>query len=119
MKNKYVKLGDVLRVYSGVNLTQEKMDPNGNHPVNGGNGIIGNYSKYNIESSTIIIGRVGYYCGSVHLTEDKAWVTDNAFITEFAHDTFNKKYLYYLLKNLNLRQYSNSSAQPVISGGRI
>ena len=119
MNWKKVRLGDEIKVRSGVNLTQEKMDKSGAYLVYGGNGVTGNHSNFNVDKSTIVIGRVGYYCGSVHLTTGKVWVTDNAFITKFSSNTFNQKFLYYALRQLNLRQYSNSSAQPVISGGGI
>jgi hypothetical protein len=114
-----VKLGNEIKVRSGVNLIQEKMDKNGEYLVYGGNGVTGKHSSFNVNEPTIIIGRVGYYCGSVHLTTGKTWVTDNAFITKFSYDTFDLKFLYYALRQCNLRQYSNSSAQPVISGGGI
>lgn len=116
MKWKTVKFGDLIKVRSGINLTQENMDNNGKYPVYGGNGITGTHSNYNVEKPTLIIGRVGYYCGSIHLTEDKSWITDNAFITTFPEDVFNIRYLYYALKKIDLRKFSNSSAQPVISG---
>ncbi len=119
MKWEKVKLGECIKVKSGVNLTQESMDLTGCYPVYGGNGITGHHTSYNVNESTIIIGRVGYYCGSVHLTEDKAWITDNAFITSFSEDLFFPKYLFYALKQIDLRRYSNSSAQPVISGAGI
>ena len=57
-----------------------QLEDDGEYPVYGGNGINGLYSMYNVESETIIIGRVGFYCGSVYKTTSKAWVTDNALI---------------------------------------
>lgn len=119
MKWEKIKLEECIKVKSGVNLTQENMDLNGCYPVYGGNGITGYHNAFNVNKSTIIIGRVGYYCGSVHVTEDKAWITDNAFITSFSEDVFFPKFLFYALKQIDLRKYSNSSAQPVISGTGI
>ena len=105
-----IKSGDSINVR---NCTQ------GHYPIYGGNGITGYTDDYNIKESTIVIGRVGYYCGSVYFVKEKAWVSDNAFITTIHKDLFYKKYLYYLLQFLNLRKYSNSTAQPVISGKTI
>jgi type I restriction enzyme, S subunit len=48
-------------------------------PVYGSNGIIGKTIKYNFEH-TVIIGRVGSYCGSLYYCMGKCWVTDNAMI---------------------------------------
>lgn len=91
----------------------------GHYPIYGGNGITGYTVDYNIKEPTIVIGRVGFYCGSVYLVKEKAWVSDNAFTITIHKDIFYKKYLYYLIQFLNLRKYSNSTAQPVISGKTI
>ena len=91
----------------------------GHYPIYGGNGITGYTVDYNIKEPTIVIGRVGFYCGSVYLVKEKAWVSENAFTTTIHKDISYKKYLYYLLQFLNLRKYSNSTAQPVISGKTI
>ena len=91
----------------------------GHYPIYGGNGITGYTVNYNIKEPTIVIGRVGFYCGSVYLVKEKAWVSDNAFTITIHKDIFYKKYLYYLIQFLNLRKYSNSTAQPVISGKTI
>lgn len=65
-----------------------------------------------------MIGRVGFYCGSIHQTVSKAWVTDNAFIVSY-ESVFNSEYLCHLLEWLQLSKTSNSTAQPVISGKGI
>jgi type I restriction enzyme S subunit len=114
----WTKLGEVLKLKSGDPLTQKEM-VEGPFPVYGGNGVTGYHHKGNIASETIIVGRVGFYCGSVHLSPKDAWVTDNAFTVTFDDHTLNQTYLYWLLKTLNLRKYSNSSAQPVISGKTV
>lgn len=92
---------------------------NGSFPIYGGNGISGYSDEYNIDKPTIVIGRVGFYCGSIHYVKSKAWVTDNAFITSTYGNVYDIDFLYYLLTYCNLRQYSNSTAQPVISGKTI
>ena len=84
----YQRLGNVIQISSGDGLTSAEMAKNGIYPVYGGNGINGYHDKYNVISKTLVIGRVGYYCGSVHITPDKAWVTDNAFITKFSEKLF-------------------------------
>lgn len=115
----WVKLGTVIKVSSGKNLTKSKMNEDGNIPVYGGNGFVGYHDDFNVEESKIIIGRVGANCGNVHITDNKAWITDNAFIVSYDEKLFSKEYLYYLLSECDLGKYSNSSAQPVISGQKI
>ena len=113
----WCRLGNLVSITSGDNLTSKQMH-NGKIPVYGGNGITGYHSKANIFEETIVIGRVGYYCGSIHLTPCQAWVTDNAFITQYSK-LLNRDFLIYLLTALNLGKCCNATAQPVVSGKKI
>jgi type I restriction enzyme S subunit len=72
-----------------------------------------------VDQQTIVIGRVGYYCGSIHVTPPKAWITDNAFITHFCQDSIYLRFLVLLLNGTNLKENENATAQPVISGSKI
>jgi type I restriction enzyme S subunit len=114
-----VTLGDIIKVSSGKFMPAKAMDPSGKIPVYGGNGIAGYHSESNVDAATVVIGRVGYYCGSVHLTPEKAWVTDNALIVKIKHLETNRDFLYYALIGTNLRSNDSSTAQPVISGAKI
>ncbi|HOW75035.1 MAG TPA: restriction endonuclease subunit S, partial [Candidatus Competibacteraceae bacterium] len=78
----WTRLGEIIYIQSGDGLTAVNMK-DGAIPVFGGNGINGYHNIHNVDESTIVIGRVGYYCGSIHLTPSKAWVTDNAFVTHY------------------------------------
>ena len=91
----------------------------GSFPVFGGNGITGHHNEFNTEKPTIVIGRVGYYCGSIHLTPEKAWITDNAFFTIYDEKRLYQNFVIWLLKAINLQEDTSSTAQPVISGGKI
>ena len=111
------RLGDVISIKSGDSISVRN-NRKGEYPIYGGNGINGYFCDYNVESDTIVIGRVGFYCGSVYKTKSKAWVTDNAFIVCYKN-IFNSTYLKYVLEWLQLSKTSNSTAQPVISGKGI
>ena len=88
-------------------------------PVFGGNGITVYHNVGFVKEPTIVIGRVGEYCGSVHLTNAEAWTTDNAlYATEFLI-SINKKFLFYMLRHANLNQYANRTGQPNISQASI
>ncbi|EJW0519817.1 restriction endonuclease subunit S [Salmonella enterica subsp. enterica] len=112
-------IGHIFNVKSGDGLTAKEMNASGDIPVYGGNGITGYHDKYNTEEPIIVIGRVGYYCGSVHLTPEKSWITDNALLVDFNRELIAKQFAYWLLKATNLRVDTSSSAQPVISGTKI
>lgn len=104
-----VKLGEILQFGNG------KVKPRtiGNIPVYGSNGIIDYCDKYNYEGETIIIGRVGA-CGSVYFVNKPVWISDNALAAKTKNRN-NAKYVYYILKNLNLNQVALGSTQPLIT----
>ena len=114
----WCRLGDLISISSGDMLTSSQMK-NGKIPVYGGNGITGYHNVSNIHEETIVIGRVGFYCGSVHLTEKEAWVTDNAFTTSYSKKCLNREYLIIALRQLDLGRQQNKTAQPVVSGKKI
>jgi type I restriction enzyme M protein len=109
-----VLLSKIISLQNGKGLPTSKM-VKGEHLVYGGNGINGTHNAFVSEKSTIAIGRVGAYCGAVHLTEPKSWITDNSmFINEFLMEC-NIKFMYLALKKLNLNQFATQSSHPNIS----
>ncbi|MBI5352479.1 MAG: N-6 DNA methylase [Chloroflexi bacterium] len=113
-----VKLENVFKLSSGKSLS-EKDREEGEYPVYGGNGITGYHNEFFTEKETLIIGRVGAYCGVVHLTMPQSWITDNAlFVTEYLLK-IDQTYLYHLLTSLNLNQYAKQGGQPSISQGTV
>jgi len=83
--------------------------------VYGGNGLIGRYNKYTHENSVIAIACRGEYCGSIHYTEPKSYVTGNSMcLDNLDLNIFNQKYLFYVLYYSNLNSIITGSAQPQI-----
>ena len=115
---KWMRLNQIIQIESGQGLTANQMQK-GNIPVYGGNGITGFHNQAIVDKDTIIIGRVGFYCGSVHVTETKAWVTDNAFITKYPTGSIDLKFLVFILRHMELGKNNNATAQPVVSGKKI
>lgn len=90
--------------------------PNGGVvPIFGGNGILGYTSESNYEH-TLILGRVGAYCGSVNISHGKCWVSDNAIAALPKINSLNI-YNYYLLLSLNLNSRQVGSSQPLLTQG--
>ena len=69
------KLKYLCKMNSGMNLTSEEISEVGDYPVYGGNGIRGYYSKYNNDSSCVLVGRQGALCGNVQLGVAPFWAT--------------------------------------------
>lgn len=85
----------------------------GQFPVYGGNGIM-DYADIHNAENTIVVGRVGAYCGNVYLCPEKCWVSDNA-IAVFANDLIDIKYLFYLMSSLDLHHMHIGGAQPLMA----
>jgi type I restriction enzyme S subunit len=118
-KWEWVRLEQIIQISSGDGLTSTNMNQNGDVPVYGGNGITGYHDRANTDKPILVIGRVGYYCGSIHLTPLSSWVTDNAFKTTFSENNIDINFLSWLLKGTDLKENENATAQPVISGRKI
>ncbi|MDH6681026.1 type I restriction enzyme S subunit [Rhodococcus sp. LBL1] len=113
-----ISLGEVLSLKSGSFLPA-KAQEGGPYPVFGGNGVNGHHSKYMFEGPKLVIGRVGAYCGAVHLTPPKSWITDNALYVSEVKREVSLGYLRDALITANLNQFASQSGQPLISGSRI
>ena len=86
---------------------------NGNIPIYGGNGILGYANSCNYENS-VIVGRVGIYCGSVYYEKGQCWVSDNAIAALPLNDN-DIHFIYYLLKNLRLNGRCIGTSQPLLT----
>lgn len=112
-------IGQIIKVASGTGLVAKDMNTEGPYKVYGGNGVNGTHTEYMFDSPTLAIGRVGYYCGSVHITEPKSWVTDNAlYVKEFLKKT-DLVFIKHLLATHDLNKAAGRAAQPLVSGSRI
>jgi type I restriction enzyme S subunit len=112
-------LGDLVKLKSGNFLPSHEMAASGEVPVYGGNGINGYHDQHMFNKRQVVIGRVGAYCGVVHVTETSSWVTDNALYVAEMTDRLRLDYLAYALKFARLNQYSSQSGQPLVSGSRL
>ncbi|MFZ3091184.1 MAG: restriction endonuclease subunit S [Nitrospirota bacterium] len=111
--------GEIISISSGDGLTKTQRNDEGEYLVYGGNGIAGRHSEFMYEEEKLIIGRVGVHCGNAHTTKPKSWITDNAFVVSFDKKSIDIKFLFHLIWFLNLNKYSSSTAQPVISQGKL
>ena len=109
MEWKEVTISDIANLKNGKKRPSES----GVIPVFGGNGIMDYVNSFNGED-TIVIGRVGAYCGCVYLSKGKCWVSDNAIAAK-AKEGNDNEYLYYLLSSLNLNHHHIGGAQPLMT----
>ncbi|MFZ3136375.1 MAG: restriction endonuclease subunit S [Thermodesulfovibrionales bacterium] len=113
------KLESIFRLTSGKTRPKDLNPFSVNeylYPVFGGNGIMGYSKDFLVDFVTIVLGRVGEYCGSVHVTQCKSWISDNAlYAKEFIVENLDINYLSLALKVLDLNRLKNKGGQPLIS----
>ena len=112
---KKTKLRYEISVQNG-DFVSDKLQDDGEYPVFGGNGIMGRTDKFNVDGETVIIGRVGAYCGNAHYVKGRVWISDNALIVKSRN---HGRFLSHLFNVLNFNTQANKTAQPVITGTKI
>lgn len=113
-KEPLIALGKVCTPKQWKTIPKKDLSNEG-YLVYGGNGIIGKYIAYTHEESVIAIACRGEYCGNIHYTEPKSYVTGNSMcIDNLDLSIFNQKYLFYILYFMNLDSIITGSAQPQI-----
>jgi len=114
-----LNLSEVFRLASGKSRPSEISDIQTEkmlYPIYGGNGILGYTNQSMINKETIVIGRVGEYCGSIHKTTKFSWITDNAlYATNVLNHNLNLDFLTYWLTFLNLNKFKKESGQPLMT----
>jgi len=90
-------------------------------PVLGGNGVMGYSSEWFLDTKEcLVIGRVGEYCGAVHLARGKVWITDNAlYAKEWLNDSIRVDYLAGYLDIYDLNRFKREAGQPLVTQGLI
>ncbi len=111
LKERRLRLAEVISFSAGKSI---KPGGQGAYPVYGSNGIIGASDQYLYENA-LIIGRVGAYCGSVAYSPGKFWASDNTLVVRPITHEFDVRFLYYLLRNADLRRHAGGAAQPLVT----
>ena len=106
------KLGEVFEFQYGE--FNNNPDNGGEYPIYGANGIIGGYTDWNAENSSII-GHMGAYAGYVVWGEGKHFVTYNGTIARPKDNFIDSKYGYYLLDSKKIYKICAGSGQPFVS----
>ena len=111
-----VKLGELLNFRRGHDLPKTKMQE-GLIPVVGSNGVIGFHNKFTTRAPLLSIGRSGNIGNPFYLNKD-CWAHNTTlYVDDFKGNV--PRYLYYLLKTLDLSYYGGGSAVPTLNRNYI
>ena len=106
---------EVFGFASGKAQIRENLNPAYNYNCYGGNGVTGKSKEFLVKESTIVIGRVGEYCGCIHLTTPYSWITDNAIYLKKCDSRYLLEFLEYLFKAMDFHRFASESGQPKIT----
>lgn len=110
------KLGEITTdIYQPQTISQSQFSTSG-YPVYGANGIIGYYALYNHDSDQILVTCRGSSCGTINYSVGKCWITGNAMVINLDSvlDSYDKRFVYYMLLNKDLSRLITGSGQPQI-----
>ncbi len=112
-ESKQYQISDLADIKYGFGLPEPKRIK-GSIPVYASSGIVGYHNEARVNNSAIIIGRKGNV-GSLYFSEQPSFPIDTAFFIDEPKGGFDLKYIFYLLKRINLPRYGGDSAVPGLS----
>ncbi len=114
MKWRKVKLTEISNPKQWKNLPISELTKEG-FPVYGANGIIGRYKEFNHELPTLALTCRGATCGTINITQPKAYITSNAMSLDNLSDDVDQMFLYYALNKRGFKDVITGAAQPQIT----
>ncbi len=103
---------------SGDGITSAYINDQAGFPCYGGNGLRGYASRWTHDGIYALIGRVGALCGNVRVANGKFFASEHAIVVT-AHSSVDVQWLSLILGRMNLNQFSESSAQPVLTVSKL
>ncbi|MGH7800438.1 MAG: restriction endonuclease subunit S [Thermodesulfobacteriota bacterium] len=107
---KKVKLGEICEFKYGKGLPKRERSE-GYFPVYGSGGIVDYHRDYYVTGQGIVIGRKGTI-GSVFFENRNFYPIDTVFYIEEKKDTYDIRFLYFMLLTLNLDKLNSDAAVP-------
>lgn len=78
-------------------------------PAYGGNGISWYTDEVLCQEDTLVVGRVGFQSGNVHLANGPLWVTDNAmYISQYDSEKYDLLFLHSLMEHINFTRFQDA-----------
>lgn len=108
------RLAAVCSMKSGEGITSASIDQFSQYPCYGGNGLRGFTNRFTHDGHYALIGRQGALCGNVLGAEGRFFASEHAIVVTASART-DIRWLTFVLMEMRLNQYSESTAQPGLS----
>jgi type I restriction enzyme S subunit len=112
------RLAAICSMKSGESITSANIDQFSKYPCYGGNGRRGFTTRFTHDGRYSLIGRQGALCGNVLGIEGKSFASEHAIVVTASAQT-DSGWLTFVLHEMRLNQYSESSAQPGLSVSKL
>jgi type I restriction enzyme S subunit len=113
-----LELEAVCTMKSGEGITASSIDDFSEYPCYGGNGLRGYTTRFTHDGRFALIGRQGALCGNVVSAQGKFFASEHAVVVT-PRAGYDIDYLTYVLGEMHLNRYSESSAQPGLSVSKL
>jgi type I restriction enzyme S subunit len=113
-----LNLEAVCSMKSGESITESFIDEHSVYPCYGGNGLRGYTKRFTHDGDFALIGRQGALCGNVVGVTGKFFASEHAIVVT-PKEWIEISFLTYVLSEMNLNRFSESSAQPGLSVSKI
>ncbi len=113
-----VELRSICSMKSGEGITSANIDQFSRFPCYGGNGLRGFTNRFTHDGSYALIGRQGALCGNVLGVEGRFFASEHAVVVTAFQQT-DIRWLTYVLGEMRLNRFSESSAQPGLSVSKV
>ena len=99
---------DIFNLSNGKFVPESKRFEDG-IPVYGGNGVSWYTDEVLFENDTIVVGRVGFQSGNVHLVKGPLWISDNAmYVSNLFDDGFDLRFLYFVMEHIDFTRFQDA-----------
>ena len=112
------KLSAICSMKSGESITSARIDQFSKYPCYGCNGLRGFTERFTHDGRYALIGRQGALCGNVLGVEEKFFASEHAIVVTASART-DSRWLTFVLREMRLNKYSESSAQPGLSVSKL
>ena len=112
------RLKTLCSMKSGDGITAMSIEPTGEYPVYGGNGLRGYTSNYTHDGNYVLIGRQGALCGNIHIARGQFWASEHAVVASLSAG-YVLEWFAAILNVMDLNQYSIAAAQPGLAVERV
>jgi type I restriction enzyme S subunit len=112
------RLAAICSMKSGEGITSAAIDQFSAYPCYGGNGLRGFTTRFTHDGRYSLVGRQGALCGNVLGVEGNFFASEHAIVVTPSART-DARWLTFVLAEMRLNQYSESSAQPGLSVSKL